>query len=1035
MKAVRAILILLIAAGLVACATTGTGKDAGTVIYENDFSTDDGTFEVQGEGSTRIEDGTLHVVKGDPWIVLREPVFGDNTDTSFRIKFGDPVFAHLNFLMEDEKRLLMHVMDQNIVFHSNIHNEAAKEEAIEVSLVPGQWYEFTISIRDPRVTVHIDGEEVGTIMYHQSFPPKGNLAFEAHGEYWMDDLKVVEFAGMGTEVREIVVYENNFSEDDGAFEFHGGEINRVEDGVLHLKQGDAEDAWTVLRAPLFGNNSDTSFRILFGDPVSTHLNFLLMNNSRLLFHVKEGAIYIGSIVTGETVADDGIDVNLVPDRWYDFKISIRDTRVSVSIDGEETGTAEFDERLPDRGHLAFEAHGEYEIDNLKIVEIGGGTGAGGGEQLGSIEEEGMRDLLLRWEEIIRSRDHEGFAELTWPEITLEFRDRKGRRTDFRSLAPVRRFRLEFFEGLGPLEDYRLPEPRHHEVHGDGSGVSYGFSFRDQNVDEWVHAVHRDGEWKIGHLEIVMHVPGHWVTNRWQALADENDDGFLQGEEVEQLFQWTMDFFSGPHTVENPVDELFDRNGNGEIETREIEALSRIIFGMGFRWFSEFRPNWAANTIDINGDGELTDDELEIMIRYMARDPEVGFEQVNGKERGYFLGTAIRISFPDALFQEVPRKVENYIDELADRNGDGRIDETEQEIILSSTRHYHEAENYFERALDLNHEGRVNSEDVLLALQASAMGKKVLAVDNEPPYEVDTITDSLLDRDGNDMVDAEELEAAVAFLSGNMDWVDDVSQRLRDLADWNENGRIDRDDLEGVAGLILFPHPVNPEEPMDRESDRNDDGFIEPAELGITGGVTSKGAVPTLDDRIRAVRRAEEEPLFSSAGTAGRYPSEGREEEGPTGTSRDTSRETGFRSEYYERLGKIQDRKLAVISLDTQTAEVDEETAAGIIVFVENAFVNVGKVRVVERKNIEEILTEYEFQSTGLIDENTAIEIGKLSGADIIVIGSINRVGGIFYLNIKLIDVKTGEIIGSNIARAEDASEFLDMSNEAVYMLF
>src|SRR6056297_3494555 len=88
-----------------------------------------------------------------------------------------------------------------------------------------------------------------------------------------------------------VIYENDFSTDDGAFEFHGGEINRVEDGVLHLKQGDGEVVWTVLREPLLGNNSDTTFRIKFGDPVSAHLNFLLMENSRLLIHLKENGIY------------------------------------------------------------------------------------------------------------------------------------------------------------------------------------------------------------------------------------------------------------------------------------------------------------------------------------------------------------------------------------------------------------------------------------------------------------------------------------------------------------------------------------------------------------------------------------------------------------------------------------------------------------------------------------------------------------------------------------------------------------------------
>ena len=103
--------------------------------------------------------------------------------------------------------------------------------------------------------------------------------------------------------------------------------------------------------------------------------------------------------------------------------------------------------------------------------------------------------------------------------------------------------------------------------------------------------------------------------------------------------------------------------------------------------------------------------------------------------------------------------------------------------------------------------------------------------------------------------------------------------------------------------------------------------------------------------------------------------------------------------------------------------------------MENAFVNVGKVKVIDRANIQEIFKEYKFQSSGVIDETTAVEIGKRSGADIIVIGSINRVGGIFYLNIKLIAVQTAEIVGSSIGQAADATEFLEMTNQAVYKLF
>ncbi|MBA7692874.1 hypothetical protein ES703_101446 [subsurface metagenome] len=90
---------------------------------------------------------------------------------------------------------------------------------------------------------------------------------------------------------------------------------------------------------------------------------------------------------------------------------------------------------------------------------------------------------------------------------------------------------------------------------------------------------------------------------------------------------------------------------------------------------------------------------------------------------------------------------------------------------------------------------------------------------------------------------------------------------------------------------------------------------------------------------------------------------------------------------------------------------------------------------IDHYNIAKIVKEYEFQQRDLTDESTAVQIGKLAGADIIVIDSINYLGNKFYLNVKLINVETGEIIGSRIADAEDATGFYNMVNDAVYKLF
>ena len=109
----------------------------------------------------------------------------------------------------------------------------------------------------------------------------------------------------------------------------------------------------------------------------------------------------------------------------------------------------------------------------------------------------------------------------------------------------------------------------------------------------------------------------------------------------------------------------------------------------------------------------------------------------------------------------------------------------------------------------------------------------------------------------------------------------------------------------------------------------------------------------------------------------------------------------------------------------------EKLNAALASFVTNALVNMNIGRIVERSDVEQIISEYNFQASAITDESTAVEIGKLLGADIIAVGALYQVGTIDYLNIKLIEVETGEIVASSMSSSTVEEEYLRMCNEAV----
>ena len=71
-----------------------------------------------------------------------------------------------------------------------------------------------------------------------------------------------------------------------------------------------------------------------------------------------------------------------------------------------------------------------------------------------------------------------------------------------------------------------------------------------------------------------------------------------------------------------------------------------------------------------------------------------------------------------------------------------------------------------------------------------------------------------------------------------------------------------------------------------------------------------------------------------------------------------------------------------------------------------------KFTLVERQAMGEVLSEQGFQQSGCVSSECAVEVGAALGAQLIIIGSISKVGTIFSVNARMLDVETSRILKS-----------------------
>ncbi len=88
----------------------------------------------------------------------------------------------------------------------------------------------------------------------------------------------------------------------------------------------------------------------------------------------------------------------------------------------------------------------------------------------------------------------------------------------------------------------------------------------------------------------------------------------------------------------------------------------------------------------------------------------------------------------------------------------------------------------------------------------------------------------------------------------------------------------------------------------------------------------------------------------------------------------------------------------------------------------NELVNLRRFKVIERSAINKIISEQKMQAAGAVDDRTAVKLGKIAGADALVIGSITVAGNGIKISARLVDVETTETLVAQDATAENTTQ-------------
>ena len=111
----------------------------------------------------------------------------------------------------------------------------------------------------------------------------------------------------------------------------------------------------------------------------------------------------------------------------------------------------------------------------------------------------------------------------------------------------------------------------------------------------------------------------------------------------------------------------------------------------------------------------------------------------------------------------------------------------------------------------------------------------------------------------------------------------------------------------------------------------------------------------------------------------------------------------------------------------ESAHISNFEKAALSGALRSSLASIDKYELLTRTDFSSILEEYDFQSTGFVDDQQRSEIGGMHGADYICISKLTKENTCYYIESSLVDVVSGHIVScASIFKQVNVSSSIDI---------